>query len=140
MTHPEIGHMKVQPHPDDSFPGNCPYHGNCLEGLANAPALEARWHCDPAELPDKHNAWNFEAYYLAQAIHNLVLICSPKKIILGGGVLKRNGLIEKVRTETLSLINDYIQTEYLDEIDNYIVTPLLGDRAGALGAIALINS
>ena len=140
MTHPEIGHMKIQPHPDDHFPGNCPYHTTCLEGLANAPALTARWKVDPATLPDDHPAWDFEAYYLGQAIHNLILVCSPKRIILGGGVLKRRGLIEKVRTESIRILNGYVETSYLDDIDHYIVPPALGDRAGALGAIALLTA
>ena len=140
MTHPEIGHMKIQPHPDDPFPGNCPYHTTCLEGLANAPALAARWNMDPASLPDDHPAWDFEAYYLGQAIHNLILVCSPKKIILGGGVLNHQGLIEKVRIETIRILNGYISTSYLDHVDEYIVPPLLGDRAGALGAIAMLSS
>lgn len=139
MTHPEIGHMKLQPHPDDHFLGNCPYHTTCLEGLANAPALKARWNCDPAQLPDDHVAWNFEAYYLGQAIHNLILVCSPKRIVMGGGVLKRSGLIEKVRVECLQILNGYVESKYLSDIDHYIVPPALGDRAGALGAIALIN-
>lgn len=140
MTHPEIGHMKIQPHPNDPFPGNCPYHTTCLEGLANAPSLSARWNADPETLPDDHPAWDFEAFYLGQAIHNLILICSPKRIILGGGVLKRHGLIEKVRIESVRILNGYIKTSYLDTIDEYIVSPELGDRAGALGAIALLTS
>lgn len=138
MAHPEIGHMKLQPHPDDPFPGNCPYHVNCLEGLANAPSLAARWNVDPASLPDDHRAWNFEAYYLGQAIHNLIMVYAPKKIILGGGVLKRPGLLEKVRIETVKILNGYINTTYLENMATYIVPPELGDRAGALGAISLL--
>lgn len=137
MSHPEIGHMKIQPHPDDPFQGNCPYHTNCLEGLANAPSIAARWKSDPTLLADDHQAWIFEAFYLGQAIHNLILFCAPKKVILGGGVLKRNGLIEKTRDETLKILNGYIVSGYLEDMHEYIVPPALGDRSGALGAIAL---
>lgn len=137
MTHPEIGHMKIQPHPEDPFPGNCPYHTTCLEGLANAPSLAARWNIDPALLEDDHPAWRFEAYYLGQAIHNLILVCAPKMVILGGGVLKRQGLIEKTRLETTKILNGYVESNYLNNMNEYIVPPALGDRAGALGAIAL---
>ena len=137
MYHPEIGHMKIQPHPDDPFQGNCPYHTNCLEGLANAPSLAARWKTDPALLTDDHQAWNIEAFYLGQAIHNLILFCAPKKVILGGGVLKRKGLIEKTRQETHNILNSYIVSGYLEDLDDYIVPPALGDHSGALGAIAL---
>ncbi len=137
MVHPEIGHMKIQPHPEDSFPGNCPYHVTCLEGLANAPSLRERWKKDPTVLPDDHPAWNFEAYYLGQAIHNLILVCAPKRIILGGGVLKRAGLLEKVRLEVLRILNGYVSSSYLDDLSQYIISPALADQAGALGAIAL---
>lgn len=138
MTHPEIGHMKIQPHPEDRFAGNCPYHTTCLEGLANAPSLAERWGVDPSTLPDDHPAWDFEAHYLGQAIHNLILVCAPKRIILGGGVLKRRGLIEKVRAESKKSLNGYVETRYLEEMENYILPPALGDLAGALGAIATL--
>ena len=137
MSHPEIGHMKIQPHPCDPFQGNCPYHTNCLEGLANAPSLAARWKTDPALLTDDHQAWNIEAFYLGQAIHNLILFCAPKKVILGGGVLKRKELIAKTRQETRKILNSYIVSGCLEDLDEYIVPPALGDRSGALGAIAL---
>lgn len=138
MTHPEIGHMKILHHPDDPFPGNCPYHTSCLEGLANAPSLAARWKTDPALLVDDHPAWDFEAFYLGQAIHNLILVCAPKKVIIGGGVLKRNKLIEKVRDQTQVILNGYIQSKFLQNMNEYIVPPALEDRAGALGAISLL--
>ncbi|MBP8997353.1 MAG: ROK family protein [Anaerolineaceae bacterium] len=137
MVHPEIGHMKIQPHPEDFFPGNCPYHVTCLEGLANAPAIRERWKTDPAVLPDDHLAWKFEAYYLGQAIHNLILVCAPKRVILGGGVLKRAGLLEKVRLELFEILNGYVNSPYLDDLSQYIISPALADQAGALGAIAL---
>ena len=138
MTHPEIGHMKIQSHPEDPFPGNCPYHTTCLEGLANAPSLAARWNTDPALLGDDHIAWKFEAFYLGQAIHNLILVCAPKKVILGGGVLRRKGLIERTRAETVEILNGYVESRYLEDMNEYIVPPALGDRAGVLGAIALL--
>jgi fructokinase len=138
MSHPEIGHMMIKHSSSDPFPGNCPYHTDCLEGLANAPALKARWNADPSLLSDDHPAWNLEAYYLGQMINNLVMTCSPRKIILGGGVMKRPGLIEKVRDQFRLVLQSYIQSPYLENLDEYIVPPALGDLAGALGAVALV--
>jgi len=139
MAHPEIGHMKIQPDENDPFSGNCPFHVNCLEGLANAPSIAARWKTDASLLDDDHPAWRFEAYYLGQAIHNLIMICSPKKVILGGGVMKRAGLIEMVRSEVTRILNGYIESSYMEDMNEFIVPPLLGDRAGALGAVALFE-
>lgn len=139
MTHPEIGHMKIQPHPDDPFIGICPYHTSCLEGLANGPSIAARWETEPSILPDDHQAWSLEAYYLGQAVHNLIVVCSPKRIVMGGGVLNQSGLIEKVRHESKKILNGYVETQYLEDMKHYIVPPALGGLSGALGAIAMFT-
>ena len=139
LSHPEIGHMRINHSPQDPFAGNCPYHTDCLEGLANAPALAARWKTEPSTLADDHPAWDLEAFYLAQMIHNLVMTCSPQKVILGGGVMKRAGLYHKVRDQFKRSFQAYIDLPFLDNLDEFICPPALGDLAGALGAVALVK-
>ncbi len=139
LIHPEMGHIRL--HHDwerDPFPGNCPYHGDCLEGMAAGPAIEERWGQKGQELEPGHPAWDLEAEYLAQALQSLVCVLSPQRIIMGGGVMNQPELITKVREKTATYLNDYIQHPAItDHINEYIVPPALGDRAGVLGAIAL---
>jgi fructokinase len=139
LMHPEMGHMQV-PHDRqrDPFPGNCPYHGDCLEGLAAGPALEARWGQRGETLPADHAAWQLEAHYLALGLVNVVTILSPQRIILGGGVMEQPGIFPLIHQEVQRLLNGYIQMPAITEkIGDYIVPPKLGGRAGVLGAIAL---
>jgi fructokinase len=139
LVHPEMGHMRV-PHDRqlDPFPGICPYHGDCLEGLAAGPALETRWDQPGEKLSHDHPAWALEAEYLALGLTNLILTLSPERIILGGGVMARRHLFPLIRTRVQRLLAGYVTAPaVLDEIDRYIVPPALGDRAGVLGAIAL---
>lgn len=139
LLHPEMGHMTV-PHDRtrDPFPGNCPYHGDCLEGLAAGPALEARWGQRGETLPPDHEAWLLEAHYLALGLVNVITIVSPQRIILGGGVMAQPSVFPAVRSEVRRLLNGYIQMPaILTESDRYIVPPALGNQAGVLGAIAL---
>jgi fructokinase len=142
LVHPEMGHMRVPRNIDtDPFAGVCPFHGDCLEGLASGPALEARWHQPAKTLPPGHPAWQLEAHYLGLAVANLVCVLSPQRVILGGGVMKGRHLFPLIRVEVQRLLNNYIQApEILDNIDRYIVSPALGDRAGVLGAIALAQT
>ncbi|MGD2048319.1 MAG: ROK family protein [Chloroflexota bacterium] len=139
LIHPEMGHIRL--HHDwerDPFPGNCPYHGDCLEGMAAGPAIEARWGQKGQDLGAGHPAWDLEADYLAQALQSLVCVLSPQRIIMGGGVMNQPGLIAKVREKTVTYLNDYIQHPAITEhINETIVPPALGGRAGVLGAIAL---
>ena len=132
--HPELGHVRV-PHDRerDPFPGNCPYHGDCLEGLAAGPAIEARWGRDPRRLPDDHPAWDLEARYLALGLVNAICVLSPQRIVLGGGVMAREELFPMIRGNVAELLNGY-----LDAPD--IVPPSLGSRAGVLGAMALAEA
>ena len=139
MVHPEMGHLRL-PHDWqlDSYPGRCPYHGDCLEGLAAGPALEERWGQPAEALPDEHPAWDLEAHYLALALVNFIYTLSPQRIIMGGGVMKRSHLFPLIREKVQKLLNNYVQAPaILEEIDSYIVAPGLGGRAGVLGAIAL---
>lgn len=141
LIHPELGHMVINhDRTFDPFEGICPFHHDCLEGLASGPAMTKRWGIPTQDLPETHSAWDLEAYYLGQAIHNLCLVCSPKRIILGGGVMKKPGLIEKIRLTAQSSLNGYIESvEIKNNIDAFIVAPALGDRAGVFGAIALAS-
>jgi fructokinase len=139
LVHPEMGHMRLPHDPQaDPFAGICPFHGDCLEGLASGPALEARWDQPAEDLPAGHPAWPLEAHYLALAVVNLVCALSPQRIILGGGVMSQRILLPLIRKEVQALLNGYVQApELLDGIDGYVVPPALGDEAGVLGAIAL---
>jgi fructokinase len=139
LVHPEMGHVRI-PHDwvADPFAGTCPFHGDCLEGLASGPAMQARW-LQPAErLADDHPAWALEARYLALALVSYICTLSPERIVLGGGVLCRGTLFPRLRQQTLDLLGNYVRApEILDRIDSYIVSPRLGANAGVLGALAL---
>jgi fructokinase len=134
-----MGHMRVaHDRQRDPYAGNCPYHGDCLEGLACGPAMQARWGQPAESLPPEHPAWALEAHYLGQAAANLVCTLSPRRIIIGGGVTGNAGLFPLIRAEARKLLNGYVQTPaILDGLDEYIVPPGLGVRAGVLGALAL---
>lgn len=139
LVHPEIGHIRPRRDPArDPFEGSCRFHGDCLEGLASGTAIEARWARKAAQLPTGHEAWDLEADYLAQGVVSLVLILSPQRVILGGGVMKQAQLFPKVRRRVRELLKGYVRaSELLEGIDDYIVPPGLGDQAGMLGGVAL---
>ena len=139
LVHPEIGHLRLPRDPaSDPFPGACPFHGDCLEGLASGPALLARWGRPAESLPPEHAAWALEGHYLALALVNLICTVSPQRIVLGGGVMDQAHLFPLVRREVKALLNDYVRApEILDGIDGFITPPALGARAGVLGALAL---
>jgi fructokinase len=140
MGHQEIGHMLI-PHDKklDPFKGMCPYHHDCLEGLACGGAIKERWHVNSAlDLPADHLAWDLEADYLATALANCLLTSTPERIILGGGVMRQMHLFPKIRAKVLQKLNGYIsEPALLEHIDDFIVPPGLSDRAGVAGAIAL---
>jgi fructokinase len=94
LLHPEMGHVRI-PHDWDAdpFPGTCPFHGDCLEGLAAGPALEQRWGQRAEFLPPEHPAWALEAHYLALALANYITVLSPQRIIMGGGVMQQPPLL-----------------------------------------------
>lgn len=138
LVHPEGGHIMTRRHPDDQYEGFCPYHGDCLEGIAAGPAIERRWKLKGSELPVDHPAWAMEAYYIAQAVAGTILMLSPKKVILGGGVMQQKHLFPLIRSEVQKQLNGYVNAEaILDGIDHYIVSPGLGDNAGLCGSLAL---
>jgi fructokinase len=139
LVHPEMGHMLIpHDHQRDPFIGNCPYHRDCLEGLANGPAIEKRWGIKAEFLEDDHPAWELEAEYLGLALANLVCILSPERVIMGGGVMEKKHLFPMIRRRVQQILNGYVQAPaVLEKMDAYIVPPGLGNRAGLLGAIAL---
>jgi len=139
LVHPEMGHIRLPRNPAvDPYSGHCPFHGDCLEGLASGPAIEARWQCSAKDLPTDHPAWKLEAHYLALALVNFICTLSPQRIILGGGVMDQQQLFPLVRAEVQSVLNGYVQhPAILEQIDTYIVPPQLGNEAGVLGAMAL---
>jgi fructokinase len=139
LLHPEMGHIRI-PHDlgADPFPGSCPYHKDCLEGLASGPAMQARWGKRAQELPADHPAWVLEALYLALGLATWVCTVSPERILLGGGVMQQASLFPMIRKELLRLLNGYIDAKpLLKEIDSYVAPPELGSRAGVLGAMVL---
>ncbi|MDJ0625531.1 MAG: ROK family protein [Candidatus Caenarcaniphilales bacterium] len=141
VLHPEMGHILIPKHPDDDFQGSCPFHNNCLEGLASGKAVEERWKLKAKEIDPEHKAWDLEAYYLANGIMSVICILSPQKIIIGGGISQVPGLLKKVGKQTKNLLNNYIQIpEISDDISEYIVPPKLESEAGVLGCIALAQN
>ncbi|HEX5227488.1 MAG TPA: ROK family protein [Bryobacteraceae bacterium] len=129
--HPEMGHIRI-PHDRarDPFPGNCPYHGDCFEGLAAGPAIEQRWGTRGEHLPDAHAAWDLEAEYLALGFASLACSLSPQRIVVGGGVARRSQLFPTIRLRMAELLNGYIEPPA-------VALPELGTQAGALGALQL---
>jgi fructokinase len=142
LLHPEFGHMRIPHNLDvDPFPGVCPYHGDCWEGLASGRALEARWGRLAHELVDDERVWQLEARYLALGLVSVICVLSPERIVVGGGVASRPGLLSLVQHEVSALMNGYLDSTAVgDGIGGYIVPPALGPRAGVLGAIALAET
>ncbi len=139
LLHPEMGHMRL-PHDRqrDPFEGACPFHGDCFEGLASGPAMEARWGVPAETLPTNHPAWELEADYIALAMVNAICTISPQRIILGGGVMSNLALFPLIQQKVKHYLNGYLQLPtIIDDMDGYIVPPGLGNQSGVLGAIAL---
>ena len=139
LLHPEFGHMLLTPHPDDPSPkGFCPYHESCVEGMICGPAVEKRWGVSAKELPPDHKAWEIEADYLAQMCMNAILAFSPECIVLGGGVMHQMHLFDMVRAKTVEKLNGYVANDRITGgCKDYIVSPGLGDNAGAVGGLIL---
>ncbi len=139
LGHPEMGHIRI-PHDlkSDPYPGKCPFHQDCFEGLASGPAIEERWGQPAESIGPDHPAWELEAHYISLALANYICTLSPQRIIIGGGVMEQKALFPLVHKRVREILDDYIQVpELTQEIDQYIVPPGLGNRAGILGAIAL---
>jgi fructokinase len=139
LLHPEMGHIPM-PHDrvKDPFDGNCPFHGDCFEGLACGPSIEKRWGQRAETFAADHPAWELEAEYIASALAAYSYVISPERIIIGGGIGAVEHLLPRIQQKTRALINNYIQAPRIqNEIEQYIVHPGLGGKAGVLGAIAL---
>jgi len=135
----EMGHIRI-PHDLnlDPFQGACPYHGDCFEGLAAGPAVEKRLGQRGETISDDHPFWEIEAGYIASALANYILTLAPQRIIIGGGVMQKSSMFPSVRRKTQELLNGYVQhARIIKHLDEYIVPPALGGRAGTLGCIAM---
>jgi fructokinase len=139
LLHPEIGHMRI-PHDvvRDPFAGICPYHHDCLEGLASGEALRARFGREPEGMQDE-GAWRLEAEYLAFGLLNVVSTLSPQRIILGGGVMNEPMLLPLVRQRLSELAAGYFDASELSVpgIESFVVGPALAGRSGVCGALEL---
>lgn len=139
LIHTEFGHIRI-PHDTrkDPFPGSCPYHQDCFEGLASGPALEKRWHANAESLEKHHLAWELEAEYISYALANLICTISPQKIILGGGVMHQKHLFPMIHAKVKQILNKYIKSSLLEEQIHALITPpILGDDSGIIGALEL---
>lgn len=139
LLHPEMGHLHMERHPDDDFAGSCPFHGDCLEGLASGPAIAARTGRAPEDLGGHHDrVVRLEAWYLGQLVTTVIYLLSPERIVLGGGVLHLDGLLDAVRTSVIDRLGGALDgTAVAEGIDAYLVPPALGSSSGVLGALAL---
>ena len=139
MNHTELGHIRVARKPGDKFPGVCPFHGDCIEGLASGPAIEARAGRPASQLPPDHSAWDFVAHGLGQLMHTMVLTTAPSRIFLGGGVMSgQTHLFERIQQELKRSLNRYVEAPELEQgLAQFLVPPGLGAMAGPLGALAL---
>jgi fructokinase len=139
FTHPELGHIRVARRKGDDWPGSCPFHGDCLEGLASGPAIEQRMGVRAEHLPPDDPAWELVVHALAQLLHTLVLATAPQRILLGGGVMNsQRQLFAKLRRELQRSLNHYVEAPQLtSDIEAYIAPPALGEQVGPLGSLAL---
>lgn len=141
LTHPEAGHVLL-PHDRklDPFPGACPFHHDCFEGLAGGQALEGRWGQPGENLPEEHPAWDLEAGYIAAALANTVLTLSPQRIVLGGGVMERGFLFPRIRARVRAILAGYVASPVIaGSMEAFIVPPALGRRSAILGGMALVE-
>ncbi len=138
LIHPEMGHLQLPRLDSDDFPGVCPYHTHCWEGIASGPAIAARVGKPAQYLTPDHPVWEIEAHYLAMAITSIMYITSPYRIILSGGVMQQEHLFPRIRHYVQKILNGYLHhAAVLEDIESFIVPPKLGSRAGVLGALEL---
>jgi fructokinase len=142
LVHPEMGHLRIPHDPvADPFPGACPYHGDCLDGLASGRALAERWGVPAEALPPGHPGWELEADYLALGLVSIIGVLSPRRLVIGGGVLQHRPLLPRVRRRVVERLAGYVRAREVEsDVDAYIVPPALGADAGVLGALALAHT
>lgn len=134
LLHPEMGHLRVPREPADAFPGACPFHGDCLEGLASGRAVRERRGLPGEALRVDDPVWALVARYLALGLANIVTVLSPRRIVVGGGVMRHPSLLARVREHVRAIVAGYVPVP-----EQLIVAPALGERAGVLGALALAS-
>lgn len=144
LLHPEAGHLWPRRADDDPFAGACPFHGDCFEGLASGPAIQARWGAGLDALPPDHRAFALQADYLGQLAAQILLLASPQRLVFGGGVMAQATLLPKVRARTRHWLGDYLDAPALavhgdgrDGLESLIVAPGLGTHSGLRGAFEL---
>jgi fructokinase len=141
LMHPEMGHILVRRDPRDTFAGVCPFHGDCLEGLASGPAIHKRWGCELAEMPPEHAAWQIVGGYLGQLAATVALVQSVECIVFGGGVMANGLLLPHIRAATAACLRGYLQPlAHAGALEGYITAPLLGTQAGIVGALLLAEA
>lgn len=141
LLHPEVGHMRLPRAKGDNFPGNCPHHGDCVEGLAAGSAIVERWGEQLDALAPGHQAYEYEAHYLSHLVVNLILTLVPERIVLGGGVMSNPALFPRIRDRVVESLNGFISIDMVESrIDELIVPPGLGADSGVLGAIAMAET
>jgi fructokinase len=142
LVNPEMGHIHV-PHDLklDTFPGSCPFHNDCFEGLASGPAILGRFKVRGEVISDEHPFWEIEAAYIASALMNYILVLSPRIIILGGGIMQRSILFPIIRRKLQYFLNGYVESPVvMENINTYVVPPGLKGQSGVLGALALAQT
>jgi fructokinase len=140
LMHPEMGHMLLTRAPGDIRPSGCPFHRDCLEGLASGHAISVRFGA-PESLPPQHEAWALEATYLGQAVATIATMLSPQRIVIGGGVMQQSHLLPGVRDVCARILGSYLpRLQSAGDFEAYIVPPALGDRAGVIGALTLAQA
>lgn len=137
MLHPEAGHVLITRRETDTYGGKCPYHKNCLEGLAAGPAIEGRYGKKAVDLAEEEDVWDLEADYIAQALTGYILTLSPEIIILGGGVMHQTQLFPLIRKKVTEYLGGYVNTEELSDMEHYIVPASLHDDQGIMGCLEL---
>ena len=138
LVHPEAGHILLMRHPSDTYKGKCPYHSNCMEGLAAGPAIEGRYGVAGANLADRSDVWELESYYIAQAITNYILCYSPEKVILWGGVMHQESMFTLIRNKVKEMMGGYVKSPIFEgDLSDYIISPGLNEDPGIKGAIKL---
>lgn len=138
LLHPEMGHLPVRRDARDSdFNGVCPFHGDCLEGLASGPSIRARWGCDLGALPPEHKAWSIIGGYLGQLAAAIALMISAERIVFGGGVATHHSLLPHIRSAARDTLNGYLAPLKDESFEHYIAPASLGSGAGISGAMLL---
>ena len=136
--HSELGHIPVRRVAGDDYPGRCPFHRDCLEGMACGPAVAERWGVDPSEADSRDDVWQLEAAYLAQLVRVLAYSFAPDRIVFGGGVGSRPGLADMIRAKSLTDLGGY--ADYSVGAEPFVTAPALGGDSGLLGAALLAQS